>query len=90
MLARQQRKSELTETEVSSLPPSTNMYRSVGKVFIHGSQAQVCSSLQAERDERAKELKRLESQREYLTRQQTAAESNLREIMSVLALARAK
>ncbi|APA14906.1 hypothetical protein sscle_13g096760 [Sclerotinia sclerotiorum 1980 UF-70] len=72
---------ELTSTEVSTLPPSTNVYEGVGKMFVFSPTANVDKRLKSETKELKSDIDNLGKKLQYL---ETTYEKSTENIARIL------
>ena len=73
---------ELTSTELKSLPESTRLYESVGRMFILSSRSEVSSTLDKKKENSNEKIKNLEANKTYLERSLKDSENSLRELVA--------
>ncbi|KAK3915343.1 Prefoldin subunit 1 [Frankliniella fusca] len=74
--------SELTIQELKSLPPNTNMYESVGRMFILRDSSEITQGLHAKSQKSEEKIKSLESHKAYLESNLKEAEKPIREMVN--------
>lgn len=72
---------ELTIQELKNLPPSTNTYESVGRMFILRDTPGITQDLHMKSQKFDEKIKTLENNKTYLERNLKEAENNLREMV---------
>lgn len=81
-LTRDRKRCELTRRDISGLPQDSNMYQSVGKMFLHMTFDETKSHLSEQESTINNQVATLESRKTYLERQQLSLEQNIRELLS--------
>ena len=74
--------SELTASELKSLPKETRLYESVGRMFLLSSSAEVSEMLTKKQDQSKEKIKNLEANKTYLERSLKDSENSLRELVA--------
>lgn len=72
---------QLTVNEIKNLPPNTNTYESVGRMFIKTPLPQVISNLETKMKSFDEKIKEIEANKNYLERNLKESENNLREMV---------
>lgn len=72
---------ELTVQEIKSMPPKTNTYESVGRMFILRDMPEITQDLQLKSQKYEEKIKALENNKVFLERNLKEAENNLREMV---------
>ncbi|KAJ1522388.1 hypothetical protein ONE63_002676 [Megalurothrips usitatus] len=72
---------ELTVKELKSMPPNTNTYESVGRMFILKDVPEITKDLHSKSQKYDEKVKTLENNKSYLERSLKEAENNLREMV---------
>ncbi|KAG5187176.1 hypothetical protein JKP88DRAFT_267900 [Tribonema minus] len=78
---RDQRRAQLTKTEVAGLGGDARLYRSVGKVFMLNSKKEIDTLLDAQATERAKSEEQLKGKKAYLENRLNSQKTNLNELL---------
>ena len=73
---------ELTGSELKSLPEETRLYESVGRMFMLGTRSDIESMLDKKQDNAKDKIKNLESNKTYLERSLKDSENSLRELVA--------
>ncbi|XP_026281859.1 prefoldin subunit 1 [Frankliniella occidentalis] len=73
--------SELTIQELKGLPPNTNMYESVGRMFILRDAPEITQGLHIKSEKYDEKIKSLESHKAYLESNLKEAEKPIREMV---------
>ena len=73
---------ELTSTELKSLPENTRLYESVGRMFILSSRPEVTNTLEKKKENSNEKIKNLEANKTYLDRSVKDSENSLRELVA--------
>ena len=73
---------ELTSSELKSLPQNTRLYESVGRMFILSSGPEVTNTLDTKKENSKEKIKNLEANKTYLERSLKDSENSLREIVA--------
>ena len=76
----EKKQAELTLRECKTLDPNSNVYRSVGKVYIRSSVKKELENLEKESQKADERMEGLLKKKEVFTRQMKATESELQEI----------
>jgi len=74
--------SKITGEVISSLPPETNVFESVGRMFVKHRLPEVQEHLDLQVEEMTDKIKKLESNKDYLARNLKESEDNLREMVA--------
>lgn len=77
---REARMNAVTSNQIQGVDGTAELYRSVGKAFVHTPKAEVESRLEKEIGELTKAQRDLTDREEYLTRRVASHTSNLREL----------
>merc|ERR1712062_718634 len=73
---------ELTSSELKSLPQNTRLYESVGRMFILSSGPEVTNTLDTKKENSKEKIKNLEANKTYLERSLKDSENSLRELVA--------
>ena len=73
---------ELTSSELKSLPENTRLYESVGRMFILSSRSEVTNTLEKKKESNNEKIKNLEANKTYLDRSVKDSENSLRELVA--------
>eukprot|EP00954_Amorphochlora_amoebiformis_P012125 946750-Amorphochlora_amoeboformis.AAC.2 len=79
MKQRAARSTELTIAEVKDLPPNTNTYRTVGRMFLASPLPQVLKDLGTFLEETKTEISQMESKQNYLVKQAKSLAEELKQ-----------
>jgi len=79
---------KLTGEALSALPSETNAFASVGRMFVKQNIADIQTNLDSQVDELKDKIKKLETNKEYLSRNLKESEDNLRELVAAKQKAR--
>ena len=74
--------SELTASELKTLPEETRLYESVGRMFLLSSSTEVSEMLTKKQDQSKDKIKNLEANKTYLERSLKDSENSLRELVA--------
>ena len=80
-LRRTKQRAELTSKEVTSLPPNTKTYESVGRMFLLDDIESIKEGLETRTKNAEEKIKTLENNKAYLQRSLKESENNLREMV---------
>ncbi|XP_051162930.1 prefoldin subunit 1 [Leptopilina boulardi] len=80
-LKRTKQRAELTSKEITSLPPNTRTYESVGRMFLLDDIKSIKSSLEKRIKNADEKIKFLDSNKSYLQNSLKESENNLREMV---------
>lgn len=74
--------SKITGEALSSLPAGTNAFESVGRMFVKQNLSVIQTNLDSHVDDVREKIKKLETNKDYLTRNLKESEDNLREMVA--------
>ena len=80
---REQKMAELTMAEIEAIPPTVNMYRGVGKMFVMAKKGEVISHMKKSTELERKKEKELTAKMEYLQKRQASQYANFQELNGV-------
>ncbi|XP_052737145.1 prefoldin subunit 1 [Bicyclus anynana] len=81
MLKRVLQHADITQREISTLPPETKTYESVGRMFLLTDLAEIKSNLSSRTALLTSRTAELESNKEYLEKNLKESENNIREMV---------
>lgn len=82
MLQKEQKRIAFTERDLSSMPEGTNMYRSVGKLFLQSPKEETTELLSTQQKSIEKDVEASKARQEYLQRQKDSMEANIKELIA--------